>query len=248
MENQVMLDLLWQTCFRWKLWPDQVTADTTYGTIENIVPIEDAGISALLPLPDWDNRTEYFGASRFTYDPETDTYRCPNGQTLRRETAKYTEGKIVYRTDRGVCDACALKSQCTSSKEGRRVHRSMDEDYLERVRAYHRTEAYQKAMRKRQLWTEPLFAEAKLWHGMRRFRLRRLWRVNIEALMVAAAQNLKRLLRWHGRGLKPASGMVVPLPLMPVRPSLTLRITVCMRTLGCRGRDLQHPLTLAAII
>jgi Transposase domain (DUF772) len=49
MENQVKLDLLWQTCFRWKLRPDQVTADTTYGTIENIVPIEDAGISMYAP-------------------------------------------------------------------------------------------------------------------------------------------------------------------------------------------------------
>jgi hypothetical protein len=67
-------------------------------------------------------------------------------------------------------------------------------------------------MRKRKLWTEPLFAEAKLWHGLRRFRLRRLWRVNVEALMIAAAQNLKRLLRQRGRGLTPASGMAAPVP------------------------------------
>jgi len=104
-----------------------------------------------------------------------------------------------------VCDVCPLRAQCTSSKEGRRINRHIDEDYLDRVRAYHRTEAYEKAMRKRKLWTEPLFAEAKLWHGLRRFRLRRLWRVNVEALMVAAAQNLKRLLRQRGRGLTPAS-------------------------------------------
>ncbi|HXZ04001.1 MAG TPA: transposase [Ktedonobacteraceae bacterium] len=44
------------------------------------------------------------------------------------------------------------------------------------------------------MWFEPLFAEAKDWHGMRRFRLRRLWRVNSEALMIAAGQNLKRRL------------------------------------------------------
>ena len=188
-----MLDLLWHTCFRQQRWPDQVTADTTYGTIETIVPIEDAGIAAYLPLPDWDQRTPYFGASRFTYDPETDTYRCPNGQTLRRETAKYTEGTIVYRTDQGVCNACSLKPQCTSSREGRRIHRRIDEDYLDRVRAYHQTEPYQKAMRKRQVWVEPIFAEAKVWHGMRRFRLRRLWRVTSEALMIASVQNLNLL-------------------------------------------------------
>jgi hypothetical protein len=74
---------------------------------------------------------------------------------------------------------------------------------LERVRAYQPTEAYKKALRKRQVWVEPLFAEAKDWHGMRRFRLRRLWRVNCEALRIAARQNLKRLLKKRGWGRRP---------------------------------------------
>jgi hypothetical protein len=45
-----------------------------------------------------------------------------------------------------------------------------------------------------------MFGEAKEWHGMRRFRLRRLWRVNLEALVIAAGQNIKRLLAFSGRG------------------------------------------------
>ena len=69
---------------------------------------------------------------------------------------------------------------------------------LERVRAYQQTEPYKKALRKRQVWVEPLFAEGKDWHGMRRFLLRRLWRVNCETLMRAAGQNLKRLLKRRG--------------------------------------------------
>jgi hypothetical protein len=40
------------------------------------------------------------------------------------------------------------------------------------------------------VWVEPLSAEAKDWHGLRRFRLRRLWRVNSEALLIAAGQAL----------------------------------------------------------
>ena len=44
------------------------------------------------------------------------------------------------------------------------------------------------------------FAEGKDWHGMRRFRLRRLWRINYEALMRAAGQNLKRFLKKRGWG------------------------------------------------
>ena len=38
---------------------------------------------------------------------------------------------------------------------------------------------------------------------MRRFRLRRLWRVNCEALVIAAGQNLKRVLQKRGWGRRP---------------------------------------------
>src|SRR5216683_3857272 len=115
----------------------------------------------------------------------------------------YTEREKRYQGGAATCDACPLKPQCTISEHGRLLKRSFDEEYLDRVRAYHTTEAYLKAMRKRQVWVEPLFAEAKDWHGMRRFRLRRLWRVNIEALLVAAGQNLKRLLKKWGWGRRP---------------------------------------------
>ena len=50
-------------------------------------------------------------------------------------------------------------------------------------------------MRKRALWTEPLFGEAKQFHQLIRFRLRGLAKVNIEGVMVAAGQNLKRLIK-----------------------------------------------------
>lgn len=53
-------------------------------------------------------------------------------------------------------------------------------------------------MRKRKVWVESLFAEAKDLHGLRRFRLQLLWRVNIGALHIAAGQNLKRLLKKRG--------------------------------------------------
>jgi hypothetical protein len=58
-------------------------------------------------------------------------------------------------------------------------------------------------MRKRKVWVEPLFAEAKDWHGLRRFRLRGLEKVNGEALLIAAGQNLKRLLSGRGWGRRP---------------------------------------------
>jgi Transposase DDE domain len=91
-----------------------------------------------------------------------------------------------------------VKAACTTGDQGRTVSRSFDAAYLDRVRAYHATPAYHKAMRKRAVWVEPLFGEAKDWHGLRRFRLRGLTKVNIEALVIAAGQNLKHWLSMSG--------------------------------------------------
>jgi hypothetical protein len=59
-------------------------------------------------------------------------------------------------------------------------------------------------MRKRQVWVEPLFAEAKAWHGLRRLRLRGLLDANIQGLLIAAGQNLKRFLAATGWGQRHA--------------------------------------------
>jgi transposase len=202
MENLPFLDMLWRVCFRWQLHPHQATGDMTYATVENIRGIEDAGVRAYVPLPDWD-RTAFYGPSRFRYDADRDEYRCPQGQPLLRLTAKYTAEAVVYRADPAVCNACPVKPACTASSHGRTIQRSFYAEYLDRVRAYHQTPAYEKAIRKRSVWVEPLFGEAKDWHGVRRFRLRRLWKVNVEALLIATGQNLKRLLRKRGWGRRP---------------------------------------------
>jgi transposase len=203
MENQPMLDLAWHVRFRFKLRPHQVTGDTTYGTLENITALERENIRAYVPLPDWEHQRDYYGPQQFTYDVERDVYVCPQGQLLRRYRTEYTAEKVEYHADAATCNACPVKAACTPSEQGRSVHRHFEEAYLDRVRAYHAGEPYAMAMRKRKVWVEPLFAEGKQWHGMRRFRLRRLWRVNCEALLLAAGQNLMRLLRGLGWGRRP---------------------------------------------
>jgi transposase len=215
MENVPMRDLLWRVCFRRKLRPHHVTGDTTDGTTENIVAIEDAGIRAYVPLPDLGSRRPaFFAQADFVYDAERDEYSCPQHHALKRETAKYGEAVVVYRAHAATCNACPMKTKCTESQHGRIVHRSFHATYLEKVRGYHATEAYQKAMRKRQVWVEPLFAEAKEWHGSRRFRLRGLDNVNIEGLLIATGQNLKRFLAATGWGRRHAPcGSLVALPL-----------------------------------
>jgi hypothetical protein len=97
MESQAMRDLLWRVCFRRKIWPHQVTGDTKYGTIENIVAIEDAGIRAYVPLTDFAHRTEFYGQDDFVFDPERNEYRCLQNHLLRRYAVKRTEGVVAYR-------------------------------------------------------------------------------------------------------------------------------------------------------
>ncbi|MDQ2784710.1 MAG: transposase, partial [Chloroflexota bacterium] len=206
MENTPMLDLLWHSRFRWHLRPHHVTGDTTYGTIQNITAIEREGIRASVSLPNYEQRTAYFPKSRFIFDAERDVYICPQGEQLRQYRYSRTDRQIKYRADKKICNACPVKEQCTMGKAGRKVERSFDEEYVERMRGYQETEPYKKAINKRKVWIEPLFGEAKDWHGLRRFRLRRLAKVNIEAPVVASGQNIKRLLTMQGWGGHPGPG------------------------------------------
>ncbi len=215
-DNQPALDLLWRARFRWKLHPRHVIGDSKYGTVDNIVAIEGQGVQAFVPLSEVGQRLGRFRDTDFVYDPAADVCHCPGAQVLRFVSLCETTRRRVYEAPAAACAACSLRTQCTTSQRGRRVGRSLDETYLERVRGYHDTEPYAKAMRKRKVWVEPLFAEAKAWHGLRRFRLRGAERVNTEALLIAAGQNLKRLLSTRGWGRRPwpggATGIALPAP------------------------------------
>jgi hypothetical protein len=200
-DNLPMFDLLWRTCFRWGLRPHHLTGDSIYGSLQNIKAVEDAGIRAFVPVRDWThNAPVSFSKKDFRYDEGQNLYVCPEGEELRHIGNSYTERAAKYRADAAICNSCALKAKWTSANSGRLLRRSFDERYAERVRAYHETEACKKAMRKRQVWIEPLFGEAKQWHGMGRMRLRTLERANCEVLITASGQNIKRLLEFGGRG------------------------------------------------
>ena len=210
-ENRPMLDLLWRAVFRWRIRPHHVTGDGKYGTAENVAVLEKAHIRAYVALHESGSKPGFFAKSEFLYDPQKDAYVCPAGEFLHR-VGRSSRG-IKYRARASVCEACSLRAQCTTSSQGRSVDRYPGDEYLEKVRLYTQTEPYRKALRKRKVWVEPLFAEAKMWHGMSRFRLRTLRRVNAEALLIAAGQNLKRLLTFgHRLPKQPAQVAALRLP------------------------------------
>jgi hypothetical protein len=175
-ENQPMLDLLWRTSFRWQIHPRRVTGDTAYGTVENIAAVEHAGIRANVPLTGAGKARPYFSKKEFLYDPSDDSYLCPAGQRLRRLSDHAARRLTKYKADGATCASCSLRPECTDSKNGRDVLRYYEEAYVDRVKGYCGTFPYEKTLRKRRVWVEPLFAEAKDWHGLRSFRLRGGWR------------------------------------------------------------------------
>ncbi len=212
MDNIPMLDLVRWARFRWKLNPKIGVGDTKYGTVTNIVGLEADGIKAYLPTAAFSQRNGFYPPEDFCYDAERNVYRCPQGYELPLYAQRQREEVLVYRADAATCLACPLKAKCTNSQSGRHIFRSFHQAELDRAATYRTTAAYQKARRKRQVWVEPLFGEGKQWHHMARFRLRGLAKVNIEGVMKAAGQNIKRLLNAVKRPKppRPTGGSAAP--------------------------------------
>ena len=71
-----------------------------------------------------------------------------------------------------------------------------------------RGRGYQLSQRCRKL-IEELFGEGKDWHGLRRFRQRRLRRVRLETLLIGWVLNLKpRRLRATGEGIPTVTALL----------------------------------------
>ncbi|MEX1157391.1 MAG: IS1182 family transposase, partial [Thermomicrobiales bacterium] len=125
-DNQPAVDLLWRTRFRWKLHPRLVTGDSKYGTVENIVAIEDQRMRAYLPLSAAGQRADVFGEQDFRYDAAADAYRCPGDKVLRFLSQSDATHRRIYQATATDCTACALRARCTTSPRGRRISRDLD--------------------------------------------------------------------------------------------------------------------------
>jgi hypothetical protein len=148
-DNTPLLDLVDWVRSRWRIEPKLAVGDARYGTVPNIVGLEERGIQAYLATSDFSQRTKYYPAKLFQYVHEKDHYVCPQGQLLPLTSRRNTEQVILYCAKAKVCNACPVKIQCTGSKSGRHIFRSFFQEHLDKVESYRQTEAYLKAIRKR---------------------------------------------------------------------------------------------------
>ena len=142
-----------------------------------------------------------FDRTEFTYQPESDTFRCPAGHTLARKQLMRKDRAALYAAQPEVRGACALKSRCTVSPR-RIVTRHLHEEALQRMQQ----RATPEAMRLRRSTVEHPFANLKYRiFGHPRFLLRGLRGAQTEISLAVAAYNLKRMLNiLGGRKLRAA--------------------------------------------
>ena len=165
---------------------------------------------------------------RFTYAEQSDSFTCPQSQTLKFVRIQHTNGVPLrlYRASGAVCLACPVFGVCTSSREtGGSLAVGPNDEVLRRHRACMSTKTAMDAYKLRKQLVEPVFGINKEQQGARRFLLCGLANVAAEWTMLATAFNLRTLLA----GALP-----------PFHPSIS-RPGALSRFLNCGG-DSDQPL------
>ena len=98
----------------------------------------------------------FYGPEQFTYQPESNSYRCPAGEQLNYGGRSMRNRTYAYIGTRKRCGACLQKAQCTSGAF-RFLAIHMDEPARRRARELAHTSEFAHAQRQRKK-VEALFA------------------------------------------------------------------------------------------
>ena len=204
-ESAAAREMITRSAERRGCFPQSVAADTTYGNGELLAWLEERNITPYIrvkesPAP----KTNLYAIEKFTYDPETNSYQCPEGKQLTYLGVNPRNRNHIYRATRKRCRECSHKSQCTTGHY-RQLAIHIHEPARQRARERATVPAFAAAQRQRRK-VEALFAELKNQIGLRRVRLRRMKHVREQFFLAATAQNLKRLSRFlRSRSLESAT-------------------------------------------
>jgi len=176
-----------------------VIADRGYFNGTEILTCDSSGINAIVAKPETSRATKdgRFGPDDFIYDEKKDEYRCPAGQALIWRFSTVQKELTVHRYWSSNCAQCALKKQCTPSKE-RRVTRWEHEAVLEDMQR--RLDLAPESMRIRRQTVEHPFGTIKSWMGWTHFQMRTLKHVRTEMSLHVLAYNMKRVMQILGIG------------------------------------------------
>lgn len=167
-----------------------VVADTGYMNGEQSAQCEAEQITPIVPMQKAAHtHGKYYPKGQFNYDRETDTYRCPAGELLRRIKTDVKGQVHLYATS--ACGQCPLREQCTKAKR-RTISRDFHADQTEA--AARRAQERPDMMKTRASLAEHPFGNIKWMMAGPRFLLRGLKKARIELDLVITAYNLKRVI------------------------------------------------------
>jgi len=132
---------------------------------------------------------------RFSYQPDSNTYRCPAGESLIWRFRNVEGGRTLDTYWSSACPRCPIKAQCTQGVQ-RRIKRWEHEEVLDAMQA--RLDAQPETMRVRRQTVEHPFGTLKAWMGATHFLTRTLPRVRTEMSLHVLAYNLKRMMAIMG--------------------------------------------------
>jgi len=167
----------------------QVTADKGYHNTPQFAACQEAKVETYVPQAEAKPTPDkMYPKATFAYDAAADTYRCPQGQVLRRTSQK--EKSMLYYYNPSACRDCALRSACTIG-EYRLIARQAIEAALEANRQ--RVKDRPEIVAERKTIVEHVFGTFRMW-GHDEFLMRGLKKVRAEFNLSSLVYNLRRVL------------------------------------------------------
>ena len=174
--------------------PDQLLADTSYSSGDNLVAAADKGVDLVAPTPgtvDPDNLS--LGDFAFADDATTIAH-CPEGHRPLWQGPNRKGDQQIVRFAAGLCQACDCAGSCPAGKNNGTLRFSINDYALAMSRARQQTDAF-KQFYKLRSGIEATNAALKTAHGFAKLWARGRDRVSFAVLMKTLALNFKRYAR-----------------------------------------------------
>jgi transposase len=201
----------------------QLTADSNYHSFDSLTVCKDEKLDAYIPDIRFRKRDERFAEagrfqdglhgrqrpaarpdlftlSDFRFDPAAQTYRCPNGKSLRlhaRNQINRYRTYDVYHARPDDCSACPLRSRCLSKPSASRRYLSVPAaqppNLLDEMKARMDTPQGKRIYARRLAIVEPVFANICVHKRMNRFTLCTKYKVDVQWRLYAMVHNIGKI-------------------------------------------------------
>jgi len=207
-DGSMLMDLLEEHQENTGQQAQSVAGDSAYGTGENYEHLRDQDVRPAIPHQQQKGALGKFGREQFRYETAEDCYVCPGGQKMQRTGSPPDRDHVEYRAGTKVCAACPLRSACTGPS-GRTFKRHVLQEAIDWADRLLPSGVRRWMMRRRRIRAEGSFADA-LRHGFKRARWRGLGKMTIQNLLIAAIQNVRKLVKYARKG-RGAAAQAAPL-------------------------------------